>query len=139
MQNSMVVSQAAQNSEEQKPFLEEERRDSQMLPLPLQMKAFNKLWPALAESKLAIVLFAGLFVGAMILFSVPPLFPLDGANGEPPLYLIAKLVTVMMRGLPSSSRPCFELSKFSCGARRKTAEQVRRRMRRTAMHSPRWR
>jgi hypothetical protein len=145
----MGVSQGAQNSEEQKPFLEEERREcpghanhkvhSQMLPLPLQMKAFNKLWPALAESKLATVLFAGLFVGAVILFSVPPQFPLDGANGEPPLYLIAKLVTVIMRGLPSSSRPCFELSKFSCGARRKTAEQVRRRMRRTAMHSPRWR
>lgn len=47
------------------------------------MKAFTKLWPALAESKLAIGVFAGLFVGAVVLFSVPPQFPLHGANGEP--------------------------------------------------------
>ncbi|RLN07258.1 uncharacterized protein C2845_PM11G23830 [Panicum miliaceum] len=53
-----------------------------LLPLPLQMKPFNKLWPELMESKLAIALFAGLFVGAVVLFSVPPQFPVRGANGE---------------------------------------------------------
>ncbi|CAL4885641.1 unnamed protein product [Urochloa decumbens] len=44
------------------------------------MKAFNRLWQALTESKLAIVLFAGVFVGAVILVSVPPQFPVHGAN-----------------------------------------------------------
>ncbi|KAK8463309.1 hypothetical protein SEVIR_1G348900v4 [Setaria viridis] len=53
------------------------------------MKAFTKLWPALAESKLAIGVFAGLFVGAVVLFSVPPQFPLHGAN-------------VLLRGSPGN-------------------------------------
>jgi hypothetical protein len=103
MQNSMGANQGAQNSEKTKRFLEETREcpghatqkgegQNQLLPVPLQMKPFNKLWPALMESKLAIALLAGLFVGAVVLFSVPPQFSVHGGNGEP-LWRIAKLVT----------------------------------------------
>ncbi|CAL5019900.1 unnamed protein product [Urochloa decumbens] len=53
------------------------------------MKAFNMSWQALTESKLAIVLFAGVFVGAVILVSVPPQFPVHGPN-------------VLLRGSPGN-------------------------------------
>lgn len=54
------------------------------VPVPVQMKkTLNKLWPALAESKLAIALFAGLFVAAVIFLSVPPQFAVRGTIGEP--------------------------------------------------------
>ncbi|KAF8730192.1 hypothetical protein HU200_017166 [Digitaria exilis] len=53
-------------------------------PVPLQMKALNKPWPAaVTESKLAIALFAGLFLGAVVIFfSVPPPFPARGSINE---------------------------------------------------------
>jgi len=60
------------------------------------MKPFNRLWLALMESKLAIALFAGLFVGAVVLLSVPPQFPVHGGNGEL-LWRIAKLVSCDVR------------------------------------------
>ncbi|CAN6274193.1 unnamed protein product [Urochloa humidicola] len=53
------------------------------------MKASNKFWQALTESKLAIVLFAGVFVGAVILVSVPLQFPAHGAK-------------VLLRGSPGN-------------------------------------
>jgi len=57
------------------------------VPVPVQMKkTMNKLWPALAESKLAIALFAGLFVAAVTFLSVPTQFAVRGTNGEPILY-----------------------------------------------------
>ena len=56
------------------------------------MKPYNRLWLALMESKLAIALFAGLFVGAVVLLFVPPQFLVHGDNGEL-LWRIAKLVS----------------------------------------------
>ncbi|XP_066328688.1 beta-1,2-xylosyltransferase XYXT1-like isoform X1 [Miscanthus floridulus] len=43
-------------------------------------KTMNKLWPALAESKLAIALFAGLFVAAVTFLSVRTQFAVRGTN-----------------------------------------------------------
>ena len=91
-------SHGAQNSEKPKRFLEEQEtreclghaNQNHLLPLPLQMK------PALMESKLAITLFAGLFVGAVVLLFVPPQFPVHGDNGEL-LWRIAKLVSCDIR------------------------------------------
>ncbi|CAD6249236.1 unnamed protein product [Miscanthus lutarioriparius] len=45
-------------------------------------KTLDKLWPALAESRLAVALFAGLFVAAVIFLSVPTQFTVRGTNGE---------------------------------------------------------
>ncbi|CAD6249232.1 unnamed protein product [Miscanthus lutarioriparius] len=43
-------------------------------------KTLDKLWPALAESRLAVALFAGLFVAAVIFLSVPTQFTVRGTN-----------------------------------------------------------
>jgi hypothetical protein len=77
------------------------------LPGPIQMKkTLNKLWPALAESKLAVALLAGLFVAAVIFLSVPTQFAVRGTNGEPVLY---ELYDLRFRS-HSRSRTCSALS-----------------------------
>lgn len=85
------------------------------VPAPAQMKTtLSKLWPALAESKLAVAVFAGLFVATVAFLSVPPQFAVRGTNGEPILLRIILISTCQLPNLRfrfhSRSRTCFASS-----------------------------
>jgi hypothetical protein len=61
------------------------------LDVPNQMKAFSNIQRALLESKLAIGLFAGVFLALLIFFSASPQFRVQSlnVNGDPALPLCA--------------------------------------------------